>query len=1053
MALFNKKEGKKEKGISFAPSSFKKTNSFAKKTTTFVERFKKLSKRDLAFVLMGVVALITAPVAEYFLSTPPKDNLLTPGFGSREGSLETSSLYEPGINALSEGMPSAVEDIVTPLSGRDPLSLILGAKKPEPQPIVPPPSSYRDTLKDVARESFSRAAKSAGAPTPIPKMMGSLRSLGSFMGSGGTRTTFRLPKGDILKKAKSASSKAAKRSMVGPVAPAGYKGVANTPNSASKGAYEQLRSMAGKAAGHFTDQSAVGAVDAAAKESANVSGSGGMGYGKKGEGFKKPSNSSLRNSHSSSGETLAQRLERMKQEAAFENWKFYHYELKKQLVQSLMDNIVKKGLIEPFGEMVKATTMKALGMGGSAPPPYACYRDANPNPSPSESCMHRVPKLIVSKEEAESLERNGACPCGIGPYYGDSSGGGGSSPDGSGDSGDEGEGNTPGIVVDENSRKYLSEIDNYLETAKRIAKQEALPLSNDINPKNVKKYGEKLNTVVSNLKEAEAASANLVKTYINPLFQQHVDMVSDWKSEGAGIHQEASLTETKIQRRYIPRVEGAAPHLLPKDRIEEFTAFVQDCAKNDKDETLCAEEAVEKFGSPEASVLTLANLKVKRSLNCISSARRAGRDIIIIADKIEFISLDAPKQANRDMEMLAQAELDSFQPRIDAAIKKYKTEPTEANKAELQNVLAELWKAEESPAASSNPHSFMLKGRWLAALEGVTVVKHMQDVTGIKNGENFDARISEDRKKETEWWKENNPFDANNMNGEINLGEELSLVGLMERGYNVYKGIEEYKGRIKAAKDILKLAEPHAQAAVDLICGEKGVLKDHSYCTGESDTPGGSQPPDNNEPSAEDDTSQDDENPPADNAPAEGNLKQDIRDRFAANKGELASAGRRSIEAGQEAGKYGCISEGCHHARKEARRHLTKMEEINQKIIGLLSKKDATKEDLAKLQAEFESARKDFYGEESPRVDVPTCVNNRQDRGLNFVEACANIPNLARRQTIVYNNTQYFITNIAVDVDQRSILGPNVFVLTLNNGNKYAAKPKGKGWQLIKKLN
>ena len=88
MNMFNKDDGKKkEKTMPFSPASFKKSGSFGKATSTFMERIKKLSNKDLAFVLMGVTALITAPVAQYFLSAPPQDNLLTPGFSTREGEI------------------------------------------------------------------------------------------------------------------------------------------------------------------------------------------------------------------------------------------------------------------------------------------------------------------------------------------------------------------------------------------------------------------------------------------------------------------------------------------------------------------------------------------------------------------------------------------------------------------------------------------------------------------------------------------------------------------------------------------------------------------------------------------------------------------------------------------------------------------------------------------------------------------------------------------------------------------------------------------------------
>ncbi|HBE89326.1 MAG TPA: hypothetical protein DDW67_09340, partial [Elusimicrobia bacterium] len=257
-------------GPSFRKSStFGKAPAFSKTAGSIMERIKGLSRRDLGLVALGISALVMAPVAEYMMSRPPMDNTLTAGFGSR-GPEGPSSIYEPGIHGLSQGSPDGSGEVIVPLSARDPLSLILGAAKPAPPPMpsAPPSSSLRDTVRDAGREAFSAAVKSGGAPSVIPKMASGLRGMSSFFGGGeSSRTSGALSGGQISADARKASGKSASRSMVGPIAAAGYKGVAMTPNSASRGAFEKLRSQAGAAADNFSMGSAVKGLDQAAAAS------------------------------------------------------------------------------------------------------------------------------------------------------------------------------------------------------------------------------------------------------------------------------------------------------------------------------------------------------------------------------------------------------------------------------------------------------------------------------------------------------------------------------------------------------------------------------------------------------------------------------------------------------------------------------------------------------------------------------------------------------------------------------------------------------------------
>jgi len=380
----NKKE-EKEIPILGNNSFNKKTvkfsvNSLGKSSGNLLERLKNLSKKDIAFVIAGLGILIMAPIAEFFLSKPQADNLLAPGFGERKASESGGlNLYDSGVNALSSGSPDGSGEVITPLTARDPSSLIIGAQQTPPPP-PPPQTTFRDSMKDVAEKSFSQAVKSSPAPFIPPKMNASLRGFSSFFGGGeSSRSSGSLGGGaNVLATAQKASTKTEKRSMVGPVAIPGYKGVAsNTPNSASKGALEQLRNQAGKAADFFSGDNAIRSLDQAAKESVMADKGEGGGSalfdGAKGD---KPSNSSLRGSNSySPGDPCSGSLEnklnceRAKKAFEYEMWK--KYEIPKQIMQAMIDGFLKKGLIDPLSEWM-AGTVKELVDPSPAPDPLMC---------------------------------------------------------------------------------------------------------------------------------------------------------------------------------------------------------------------------------------------------------------------------------------------------------------------------------------------------------------------------------------------------------------------------------------------------------------------------------------------------------------------------------------------------------------------------------------------------------------------------------------------------------------------------------------------------------
>ncbi|MEI7481936.1 MAG: hypothetical protein WCK75_06265, partial [Elusimicrobiota bacterium] len=358
-------------------SSFGKSPAFSKAAGSIMDKLKNLSKKDIAFVTVGLGVLVMAPVAEYMMSKPAGADQLAPGFGYRsEGG--TGALYEPGINALSQGSPDGSGEIITPLSARDPASLILGA--PSSQPIAavqtsspPKGGDFRDSMKDSARAAFNQASRSAGVPTVIPRMQSSLRALGSFGGEG-SRTSGSLSGGKILDSARSASGKAASRSMIGPVATAGYKGVAASLNSASKGAYEKLRGQADKAAGNFNGGSSITSLDKAAADSVDPGkGMGGTGGGSEGEKYRAATGSSIRDNKSvSDKETLAELLEKNAALKAQE-WEFYKkYEIPKKIIEAML-----AGFNGVLTEAVKGATESLFGMNSAPAAERFCWSPAN----------------------------------------------------------------------------------------------------------------------------------------------------------------------------------------------------------------------------------------------------------------------------------------------------------------------------------------------------------------------------------------------------------------------------------------------------------------------------------------------------------------------------------------------------------------------------------------------------------------------------------------------------------------------------------------------------
>jgi hypothetical protein len=418
----NDKDEKKELNISFSTKDAKKKSlNFGKMKNgkiSFFERLKEVSKRDIALMLVGVSILILAPVAEYFLSKPQPQGTLTTGFGDRKAA-SGSALYEPGVNALSAGSPEGGEEVIAPLTARDPASLILGVKKEEPPQLPPPPpfETKRDSLADIAKKSFQEAAKSSPAPFIPPKMQASLRGASSFFSGGeGSRTNYAFSSAKILNEAKSASAKAEKKSLIGAQGVPGYKGVASESKSVNKGAFEKLRTQADKAADFFSGSNAKQALEQAAAASVTPSAGGGFNSINDGGKNTNPSGSSLRGSFSFSpgdpcrGSIEAQiACDNAKKANDFKNW------LKYDLVKDFIRQALADPVIKVFGDNVKGLLNPS-----NPPPPEYCWFNTKESRKASikcfgekqDDCYYKVDGVGLVGKKYEDYK--GICKCGIG---------------------------------------------------------------------------------------------------------------------------------------------------------------------------------------------------------------------------------------------------------------------------------------------------------------------------------------------------------------------------------------------------------------------------------------------------------------------------------------------------------------------------------------------------------------------------------------------------------------------------------------------------------------
>ena len=166
---------------------------------SLVERLKQFKKKDLAFILAGLGVLFMAPLAEHFMMSPENadSGAFKPGWGFQAaGSFGAGgSPYESGVNGMAPGSFAGGGDVITPLSARDPSSLIMGPgamAQPAATSTTPPALSakenndWKDALANAAVKGASAATKSASLPVPKPSLTNAgLRGLGVASGGGG----------------------------------------------------------------------------------------------------------------------------------------------------------------------------------------------------------------------------------------------------------------------------------------------------------------------------------------------------------------------------------------------------------------------------------------------------------------------------------------------------------------------------------------------------------------------------------------------------------------------------------------------------------------------------------------------------------------------------------------------------------------------------------------------------------------------------------------------------------------------------------------------------
>ena len=353
------------------------------------DRLRNLSKKDFAYLAAASGVVITLPFAEHYMvkpeATPRIDTFSTASRGRSAGAGE---VFEPGNGAFAPGgAPGGSSDVVTPLSARDPSSLIIGPGDGQQAQVLPmqqtPPPSTPAPVKDSPITSAVRAGASsanntaAGPFIPSSKLQAHIRGLESVSG-GGKASAGELWGGKVLQAAGKVPNSAAMSNSPAPSIMRGYAGTSRSRTSAgSNSAMEDLKRGASNAADFLNGRNAVQSLDRAADASVYAGGTNtgggpgggpGEGQGYKGGGVNNISGAAQR---SAGKESLEAELARTKAMAELQRqikWQDY---LKLELPKMIIDTMAK-AIMEPIGKAIGSKVSDALSGPPSAPLYYTC---------------------------------------------------------------------------------------------------------------------------------------------------------------------------------------------------------------------------------------------------------------------------------------------------------------------------------------------------------------------------------------------------------------------------------------------------------------------------------------------------------------------------------------------------------------------------------------------------------------------------------------------------------------------------------------------------------
>lgn len=341
------------------------------------ERLKTLGPREIAFILAGISVLMMAPLAEYFLTSPPEtDGILARGF-DRKGPLfeDGTSLFEAGTGGFSPGaLIGEAADVITPLNVRDPSALIMGpgavqrppAGAPPPRAPAARPEGWKEALSEAATAGAKAGTRAAPKlPKPDAKLAGALRGLSALSGAtSGGGPAFRLEPisaSNVPNRAK--DSAALTRSQAVP----GFRGPASR-SPATAGA-EGLKDAGFRQADVLNRGQASNALQTAAGQSIpGEGGAGSPGGGPGGGGAEKAAEAGAGKDSKTLGESLGFLRAKMEMERAV---KRKHDKLdwaqlgRRKMIEELMfktaiESLLGKGLFEPMGSALAGAVGKMM---------------------------------------------------------------------------------------------------------------------------------------------------------------------------------------------------------------------------------------------------------------------------------------------------------------------------------------------------------------------------------------------------------------------------------------------------------------------------------------------------------------------------------------------------------------------------------------------------------------------------------------------------------------------------------------------------------------------